>query len=170
MGVVQHTPDPEQTIAKLIEFAKPGGMLVIDHYSERYKENLPRRWLRQLALRLPPRLSLLLVQVICRTLIPFHRVLRPPYRFRGPGRLRNWLLKTSPVLDYYEHLPDLPRRAVEMWMELDTHDAVTDYYKHLRTPAQILACLEANGLNDVVAAHAGNGIEARGRKPVVSGT
>src|ERR1035437_9334339 len=33
LGVIQHTPDPEYTISKLYEQVKPGGWLVIDHYT-----------------------------------------------------------------------------------------------------------------------------------------
>jgi SAM-dependent methyltransferase len=42
LGVLQHTPDTEESIAKLWEMVRPGGRLVIDHY----------RW--NLWLRLPP--------------------------------------------------------------------------------------------------------------------
>jgi len=45
LGVLQHTPDTEQSIAKLWEMVRPGGRLVIDHY----------RW--NLWLRLPPPLG-----------------------------------------------------------------------------------------------------------------
>ena len=33
LGVIQHTPDPEKTIKKLYEQVKPGGDMVIDHYT-----------------------------------------------------------------------------------------------------------------------------------------
>src|SRR5262245_14526583 len=33
LGVIQHTPNPEYTIACLFEQLKPGGLLVIDHYT-----------------------------------------------------------------------------------------------------------------------------------------
>jgi SAM-dependent methyltransferase len=33
LGVIQHTPNPEQTINCLYEQVKPGGTLVIDHYT-----------------------------------------------------------------------------------------------------------------------------------------
>ena len=33
LGVIQHTPSPEQTIASLAQHLKPNGLLVIDHYS-----------------------------------------------------------------------------------------------------------------------------------------
>ena len=51
------------------------------------------------------------------------------------------------------------------WSVLDTHDALTDYYKHLRTREEIEECLRACGLVDLEVAYGGNGIEARARMP-----
>jgi ubiquinone/menaquinone biosynthesis C-methylase UbiE len=55
LGVVQHTPNPEVTLAKLYEHVRPGGTLVIDHYTyclSWYSKTAPlfRAYLR----RLPP--------------------------------------------------------------------------------------------------------------------
>ena len=33
LGVIQHTPDPEKTIASLYQHVAPGGALIIDHYT-----------------------------------------------------------------------------------------------------------------------------------------
>jgi len=33
LGVIQHTPNPEESIARLYEQVRPGGTLVIDHYT-----------------------------------------------------------------------------------------------------------------------------------------
>jgi 2-polyprenyl-3-methyl-5-hydroxy-6-metoxy-1,4-benzoquinol methylase len=57
LGVIQHTPNPEETIAELAKYIKPGASLVIDHYSYNYPATAPRRVLRQLLLRLPPRMA-----------------------------------------------------------------------------------------------------------------
>jgi SAM-dependent methyltransferase len=165
LGVIQHTPSPEKTIHALAELVKPGGWLVIDHYAPSYPENASRRILRKLMLRLPGRVSLASIRLLSRLLIPVHRLLRPPHRVRGPGRLRNYLLRLSPIIDYYEQLPELPIPILERWMELDTHDALTDYYKHLRTREQIQVCLEGCGLVEIQVTYAGNGVEARARKP-----
>ena len=54
LGVVQHTPEPEETIAALAGYVAPGGLLVIDHYSEDYPVTAPRRVLRDFLLRMPP--------------------------------------------------------------------------------------------------------------------
>ena len=54
----------------------------------------------------------------------------------------------------------------EAWAQnvLDTHDALTDFYKHTRTAGEIAQALRALGLVDVVATYGGNGVEARARR------
>jgi hypothetical protein len=51
------------------------------------------------------------------------------------------------------------------WMLLDTHDAMTDVYKHRRTAREIRRVLEGLGAEDIHVAHGGNGVEASCRKP-----
>jgi len=67
----------------------------------------------------------------------------------------------SPVLDYYDRHPELGPARLAEWARLDTHDALTDRYKHLRDSGQIRAALESAGLSAIEVAEAGNGIEAR---------
>ena len=165
LGVIQHTPCPEATISKLASHVKPGGMLVIDHYAPHYKENFTRRWLRRALIRMPSRLAFYAVRGLSRLFIPLHRVLRPPHRIRGVGRLRNALLRFSPMIDYYEYLRELPTATIGIWMELDTHDALTDVYKHLRSVEQIQQSLQDCGLVDVCVWIGGNGVEACGYLP-----
>jgi hypothetical protein len=70
-------------------------------------------------------------------------------------------------MDYYEDLlPHLSVPTAEIWMELDTHDALTDHYKHFRTSKEIERSLQECGMVDIVAIDAGNGVEARARRPL----
>ena len=55
----------------------------------------------------------------------------------------------------------LGRRTLEEWCVLDTHDTLSDMYKHLRTTNQISAALFAAGLQVVGMERAGNVVEAR---------
>ena len=48
---------------------------------------------------------------------------------------------------------------------LDMYDSLTDPYKHFRTRREIQRTLERLGLADIRCNKAGNGIEARGRRP-----
>ena len=62
---------------------------------------------------------------------------------------------------YYNTFPQLDPRIIREWNELDTHDILTDYYKHFRTPAEIHRCLSQLGFQVIRCDLAGNGVEAR---------
>ena len=58
----------------------------------------------------------------------------------------------------------LAESKVSEWAVLDTHDTLTDQYKHLRKPDEIRAVLENLGLSDIEVERGGNGVEARARR------
>jgi SAM-dependent methyltransferase len=169
LGVLQHTPDPEAAIAALAGKAKPGGWLVVDHYARPrglkrvLAHATPRATLRRLLVRLPPDLAMAVSSELTSLLLPVHRALWRPGRAAAALR-RAWRL-WSPVVDYYDRYPELGPARLAEWARLDTHDAVTDRYKHLRSAGEIHAALARAGLADIHVAEAGNGIEARGRRP-----
>ncbi len=155
-GVVQHTPDPEATIAALYRQVRPGGWLVFDHYSRRLQYVLSTAPLfRAVLKRLSPSRGLAATNAIVRALLPLHR---------RAGRVAPFVRRVSPVQAYYGKLP-LDERAQRDWALLDTHDALRDWHKHFRTREQIERTASELGLEDVVITMAGNGIEARGRRP-----
>jgi SAM-dependent methyltransferase len=166
IGVIQHTPSPEETIAALARQVKPGGMLVIDHYSHNYEQNFLQRNLRRLLIRLPASVAKPATLGMARSLVPLHRFawkkLAPR---RGLWRLRARLVKHSPFIDYFELFPQLGDKLISEWSILDTHDALTDYYKHLRTREEIEESLRSCGLTDLEVSYGGNGVEARARMP-----
>ncbi|HET7287509.1 MAG TPA: class I SAM-dependent methyltransferase, partial [Pyrinomonadaceae bacterium] len=164
LGVIQHTPSPEETIAALARCVKPGGMLVIDHYAPDYPVTFSRRWLRSLLLRLPPASAKSLALSLSRALLPLHKL--GWSQKRGRWRLRRQLQKFSPLVDYYDVYPQLGEKILAEWALLDTHDTLTDYYKHLRSVEEIERCLTECGLVETETEYAGNGVEARARRPV----
>ena len=163
LGVVQHTPQPEETIAALAGYVKPGGLLAIDHYSRDYPATLSRRLVRSLLLRMSPERARMVALGIARALLPVHRALW--HRRRGFGRLRRYLGRVSPVVDYYDAYPELNPELLSEWALLDTHDTLTDRYKHLRDPEEIRATLLQLGLSNVEVCAGGNGVEARAHGP-----
>jgi 2-polyprenyl-3-methyl-5-hydroxy-6-metoxy-1,4-benzoquinol methylase len=156
LGVVQHTPDPEQTMRALYEQVRPGGGLVFDHYSRR-----TQWWLstapvfRAFLKRLSPERGLAATARLVRLLLPLHR---------RAGRAGIVLRRLSPVQAYYGTLP-LDAEAQREWALLDTHDALRDWHKHFRSRARIEEELAALGLENVSCTEGGNGVEARGRRP-----
>lgn len=166
LGVIQHTPNPEETIAALTRYVSPGGILIIDHYTHGFPNNFLQRNLRRLLIRMPAPLAKSLTLGLARALVPLHRLTW--HEQRGMWRLRSYLRRTSPLIDYYELFPELGRQRLSEWSVLDTHDFLTDYYKHARTTEEIEASLRSCGLVDIEVSYGGNGVEARARMPVSS--
>jgi SAM-dependent methyltransferase len=165
IGVLQHTPDPEAAIRALASRVKPGGRLVIDHYARpkglrRLAAAVtPRALLRHALLRLPSPLATRASDAVTSAVLPIHRAL---WRPGGAARAaRRAFRMASPVIDYYDAYPELGPARLAEWARLDTHDALTDRYKHLRSAGEIRAAMEAAGLSDIEVQEAGNGIEAR---------
>ena len=168
LGVIQHTPDPEKTLSSLAQQLKPGGWLVVDHYTGEVLLKETQSLLRRFLLTRSPAFTLRFCSAMVGLLWPIHRYcwsIRST-RSRVLRVLRTIFLRLSPVLDYHYAYPQLGEGLLRSWAVLDTHDALTDYYKHTRTPEEIAAALRALGLGEISVSYGGNGVEARARKPV----
>jgi 2-polyprenyl-3-methyl-5-hydroxy-6-metoxy-1,4-benzoquinol methylase len=143
LGVLQHTPIPETTIQRLSEHVRPDGWLIIDHYTYEiawYTKTAPL--FRMILKRLPRKTSMRFTERLVDLMLPLHkRVSR--------SRLRSIVYRLSPVLTHYGTYPDLNDELQREWALLDTHDSLTDYFKHFRTRGQIQRKLEVLGLRDV---------------------
>ncbi|HEY2971166.1 MAG TPA: class I SAM-dependent methyltransferase [Pyrinomonadaceae bacterium] len=166
LGVVQHTPDPEATIAALAGYVKPGGLLVIDHYGPHYPYPISRRILRPLLLLLPSAFSTRVTLFLARALLRLHKLTWN--QRRGVWRLRRFLQNHSPLVDHFDDFPQLGTELLGEWSVVNTHDTLTDRYKHLRSVEEIANCLAACGLIEIEAYYGGNGVEARARTPLVT--
>lgn len=160
LGVIQHTPDPEQTIAQLYRCVRPGGTLVIDHYApswRRYTYTGPL--VRQILIRMKPKRALAVTRALVNVFLPLHK------RFRRNRVLNSMLSRISPLRCYYREYPELSDDIQREWAMLDTHDSLTDVYKHLRSKRSIRRTLELLGLEQIWCERGGNGVEARGKRP-----
>jgi 2-polyprenyl-3-methyl-5-hydroxy-6-metoxy-1,4-benzoquinol methylase len=164
LGVIQHTKNPERTIEDLYKQVKPGGWLVIDHYTQTlsYYTKLSEWLLRPILKRVSPARGLAVTKALTRAFFPLHRAVR------NAKPLQMVLSRFSPLLTYYHLFPQLNDKLQYEWAELDTHDSLTDYYKHLRSPRAIKATLQALGGTELWVQRGGNGVEARCRKPAKS--
>lgn len=166
LGVVQHTPDPEETIRHLWDMVRPGGYLVLDHYIFKWKKMLPppiggaQELYRRLILLLPAERRLRVVSKIVDFFFPLH------WRVRHSLMGRRLLSRISPVCFHYDEFGLTDRRVLYEWALLDTHDGTTDVYRHLRTARQISSCLATLGATEMVVREAGNGVEAFCRRPL----
>ena len=164
LGVLQHLPDPEAGIRSLFRKLKPGGKLIIDHYTSSWKFYLKLHWVYRLFLRrLKPETSKRIVDWLVGVFYPLHWKLRN-------SKLGTMILnRVSPCLTYFQHYPELSPEQQRQFCHLDTYDSLTDFYKHLRSTKQIRKTLESLGAVEIEVWKGGNGVEARCRKKLNSG-
>lgn len=168
LGVLQHTPDPEASIRALWSKVKPGGALIIDHYRWKLRNFMPpplgiaSMAYRQYFLRLPRAEQFNAVKRAFDFWFP------SVWRYRESKLMQFLLSRLSPIVNYYPHFGLRDKAMYYEWMLLDTHDAMTDVYKHRRSARQIRHTLEALGAQQIVTSHGGNGVEAYCEKPLFS--
>ena len=165
LGVIQHTPTPEDSIEFLYEMVKPGGLLIFDHYLFKIRNLLPPPFgsanilYRKVILLLPLKMRFAAIKFIVDCFFPIHWFLRKSLL------MQRLLRRISPVHFYYPFLKLKSRQSYYDWALLDTHDSTTDYYKHHRSVDQIKGFLSKLGATDILVSMAGNGIEAFCKKP-----
>ncbi len=159
LGVLQHTPSPEESIAALWRMVAPGGSLVIDHYGWTLSRLTKLAPIYRLILtRMSPARAKRVTDALVDAFFPLH------WAVRRVLPLQMLLSRVSPCLAYCHTFPQLTRAQHEDWCRLDTYDELTDRYKRLRTGRQIARTLRALGAVDVRSVRQGNLIEARCRK------
>lgn len=165
IGVIQHTPDPEATIRMLCSHVKPGGLLLIDHYTYGHPATPVRRWARSFLLGKDEEYSMRSVQALVRLLWPLHQAVYKRRDSQNGQRAISFLMRWSPVVDYHYAYAQLGGERLYEWALLDTHDTLTDRYKHFRSADEIESALHSIGMRNIQTAYAGNGVEARAWKP-----
>lgn len=159
LGVIQHTPNPEETIKALYSKVKPGGKLVLDHYKLHkglYISLYLIYW--QIIKRLNPQTQIKVTDTLTKVFFPIH------WQFRDSRFIQMILRRISPMAFHYP-IYRLSKDLHFQWSRLDTHDRSSDFYKHHRTRRQIEKHLQSLGANAINVVIDGNGIEARCCKP-----
>lgn len=165
IGVLQHTPNPEESMQALCNYLKPGGLLLIDHYAKEYPATPIRQLLRWFLLRASPEAALGFCVGLVNVLWPLHASMwRLRKTFPFLRKVSTAFLLLSPVVDYFDAYPELGHDRLKEWAILDTHDTLTDRYKHLRSTDQLSTHLKTCGMVSIVATYAGNGAEVRAVK------
>jgi len=161
LGVLQYTSNPEKSLTSLYEQVKPGGTLVVDIYTHRlswYTKTAPL--FRHVLRHLPAEKGIRFTETLVDTLLPLHRLARNVYP------MQMLLSRLSPVLCYYREYPGFSKELHREWALLDTHNALTGWYRHVRTQKQLRETLEQLGLRHIWCEYGGNGVEARGSRPL----
>lgn len=160
LGVIQHTTNTEKTIEDLYTLVKPGGSLVIDHYTfdKSYYFRLAPFYRKHLRKK-PASYTIPYTCKLVKKYLPWHK------KFAHNKVMSVLLNRISPVISYYTFLPQLNDQQQEEWALLDTHDSLTDWNKRFRNKKQIESTLVTLGAKEIWCAYGGNGVEARCKKP-----
>ena len=143
LGVLQHTPNPEEAIVALFKMLKPGGFLVFDHYRFKLRSILPpplgvaSNIYRPLLLALPQKYRLKVVKAIVTFFFPAH------WLFRYSLIAQRILRRISPVIFYFGTLELKSKWDYFEWSLLDTHDCLTDFHRHHRSVIDLRNFLES---------------------------
>ncbi|HQU99889.1 MAG: class I SAM-dependent methyltransferase [Bacteroidia bacterium] len=155
LGVIQHTPNPEKTIEALWNMVKPGGLLVIDHYTFDWMYYLkPILLYRAFLRKMKPERSKKIVERLVRFFFPLH------WKYRNSKIATVLLNRISPCYVYIKTFPQMDHDFHYELTRLDTYDGLTDYYKHLRSRKQIENKLKALDAKNIKVWKGGNGVEA----------
>ena len=124
LGVIQHTPYPEKTIKKLYEQIKPGGDMVIDHYTLDFSRftKITSHILRPIIKRLSSKNRINVIKILV-NFFPLHKLISDFIFCRN-------IIRISPIITYFHVYPELSDKLQKEWSMLDTHDGLTDWYKH----------------------------------------
>jgi 2-polyprenyl-3-methyl-5-hydroxy-6-metoxy-1,4-benzoquinol methylase len=161
-GVVQHTPDPNMTIQELYKHVRPGGWLIFDQYRYNLSSILRVTWLYRFFLkRLNPELGLQITDFLVKIWLPLHRVVS------GKRFLEILLFRVSPITAHYTGYPNLKQEDQVAWARLNTHDNLTDYYKHLTYLKKMRRTLNLIGSENQTITIMPYTLEIRCQKPII---
>jgi len=170
LGVIQHTSNPEGTLRSLARHVKPGGHLIVDHYTRERGSKLGRLLshldyidmvypIRAVLKRMKPENAMRATNLLTAFCDPIRR---RTSKIRAVDKIARRLFPTA---CYYTKFPDLDPKVVYEMNQLDTFDWLTDYYKYFRSSKQIRTFLESLGLEVNSCQLGGNGVEARATVP-----
>ena len=74
--------------------------------------------------------------------------------------------RITPIVSYYYDFPKFSEKLHKEWALLDTFDNLTDYYKHFTTLKKMKNIFQSLKMEEIDCSRGGNGIEAKGRKPI----
>lgn len=139
LGVLQHTPDFERSVASLVRKAKPGGEIVVDFYCIRgfWTKISAKYLLRPFTRRMPQDRLLRTIKANVGWLIKAHQVMM---RMKL-GALTRFL----PVVDLRTFPRDLTPDELREWAILDTFDIYSPEYDNPQRISAVADMFRRNG-------------------------
>lgn len=162
-GVLQHTPDPRRAFRALEKMLKPGGALAADIYIKNFARwALPfKYWVRPFTKGQSPEQLYPMVKRYVDFMWPLARRIR---RIPKIGPSLNWKLL---IADYSQHLAGADESTLKQWAYLDTFDMLSPRYDYPQTIRTFRRWFRDAGLREIDVRSGYNGVEGRGRKPLI---
>jgi SAM-dependent methyltransferase len=163
LGVLQHTPNVEESFKCLAMPLKPGGRLAIDVYDKpkgRQRLLATKYHVRALTKRLPSTFLYRVCKGYISLMWPVARLVRRLPR----GRRLNWIL----LIPDYAGVFNLSDDQLKEWAILDLFDMLAPAYDSPQYLETIQRWFAEIGMRDVEVHFGQNGIEGRGVKPVTA--
>jgi ubiquinone/menaquinone biosynthesis C-methylase UbiE/uncharacterized protein YbaR (Trm112 family) len=140
IGVVQHTPDPQETMRLLPRVLHSGGRVAVTAYERKPWTMLyAKYWLRPLTRRLDKQKLLAGIEWAMPLLFPITNLL---FRLPLAGRLFMFLI---PVANYVHETALTPKQRYD-WAVLDTFDMLSPEYDQPRTQREMEQALSSAGI------------------------
>ena len=157
LGVLQHTPDPQNAFLSLPKMLKKDGRICVDYYEKSWKSALlPKYWLRPITKRIPKVFLFAMLKRITPLLLLVSRIIGA---IPVVGRL---ISRAIPVVNYYGIYPLSKQQHLE-WSLLDTFDNLSPQYDNPQTRSSARLWMEKANLHHIEVLKAGH-IVARGQK------
>ncbi len=155
LGVLQHTPNPEQAFMSIVPFLKPGGELVIDIYKKTIFSILQWKYiLRPITKKIDKQRLLSAVDKIVPVLLPLAIFLR---KIAGPFGAR-----ILPISNY-SHL-GIPYDLNKQWSILDTFDMYSPAHDHPQSIRAVRRWFQEATFKDIEVRYGTNGIVGKGTR------
>jgi SAM-dependent methyltransferase len=162
-GVLQHCPVPEAAFKALVALLKPGGDIVVDVYRLSWKSFFQGKYyLRPITRRIAPQRLFPAVERYVRAAFP---ALGLAHRIVG-SRAARAMGQVAGICDYRGYFPISHDQHFELCL-LDTFDMLSPAHDHPKTLGTVRRWFSEAGLEAVEVEPGYNGVEARGRKPVM---
>ncbi len=140
IGVIQHTPDPERSLASIAEKVKRGGSLAVTIYPRKFYTKLfSKYWLRPITKRISKERLLKVIEGVMPVAFPATNLL---FRLPGLGKLFMFMI---PVANYV-HEKQLSDKQRYAWAILDTFDMLSPYYDQPMTEDEASQALKEAGV------------------------
>ena len=156
-GVLQHTPDPDQSYRQIFKKLKPGGKISIDYYlkfSSATSWSTPKYFWRPVVKKMAPQKLLRIIKIYIPIWLPIDTLIRKIPRFGD----RILAFMRIPCWNYLDMGFNYSQR--KQWAILDTFDALAPAYDYPKTLDEVSKMVENDQNDKTEVFYGSNGVVA----------